>query len=138
MPHCGVAAPSQASALWAEVVRAFAINDAGQVAGWSYTAGNAAQHATRWNGATATDLNSFLDANAISAGWELTCAFGINDNGWIVGDAVNNLTKQTHGFLLSVTTPPPPPAPEPNTLVMLLAGLGWVGFTAHRRKSHTT
>lgn len=46
---------------------AYAINNAGQVAGWATTAGNAAKHATLWNGATAIDLSSFLNADAADA-----------------------------------------------------------------------
>jgi len=112
---------------------ASAINNAGQVAGWSYTTGNPYDsHATLWNvnGTAATDLNSLLSSKAINAGWLLTSANGINDNGWIVGDAINNITGQQHGFLLSVAT-----VPEPETYAMLLAGLGLLGFTAWRRKN---
>jgi hypothetical protein len=32
-----------------------------------------------------TDLNSFLDASAVSASWVLMRANSINDNGWIAG-----------------------------------------------------
>ncbi len=107
-----------------------AINNAGQVVGMSYTAGNSAAHATLWNGTTATDLNSFLDASAVNAGWVLSEARGINDNGWITGSAYNTLTGATHGFLLSVAA-----VPEPETYAMLLAGLGMLGVVARRRRN---
>ena len=114
---------------------AYAINNSGQVAGWSNITGNTAYHATLWNGTTATDLNSFLDASTISAGWVLAEATGINDYGWIVGNAWNTLTGQQHAFLLSDTVSPVSPVPEPETYAMLLAGLGLMGFTARRRKN---
>jgi len=63
------------------------MNNMGQVVGSSFTTGNSANHATLWNGTTAFNLNSFLDATTIDAGWVLTAAKGINDNGWIVGNA---------------------------------------------------
>jgi probable HAF family extracellular repeat protein len=106
---------------------AFAINDSGQVTGWAATT-DGAQHAALWNGTTATDLNIFLDASTVNAGWVLTVANGINDHGWIVGDAHNSKSGVTHAFLLA-------PIPEPETYAMLLAGLGLVSFMARRRKS---
>jgi probable HAF family extracellular repeat protein len=109
-----------------------AINNAGQVVGYSYTSGWDLR-AILWNGTAATDLNSFLDAGAISAGWVLTYARDINDNGWIVGDAYNRFTGQTHGFLLSDTAPP---VPEPESYAMLLAGLGLLGFAGRRRENN--
>lgn len=152
--------------------RALAINDAGKVAGWSYTTGAWTQHATvwengtitdlgigeahginsagqvvgwtwgaaggamLWNGTTATALNSVLDASTLAAGWSLIDAQDINDNGWIVGQAINGAGVR-HAYLLSVTAAPSISAvPEPETYAMLLAGLGLLGFTARRRKNN--
>jgi probable HAF family extracellular repeat protein len=137
--------------------RAHGINDAGQVAGYSWTMGNAdthatlwngtaitdlgsgiakainntgqvvgqasttnGQHATLWNGTTATDLNIFLDAATISAGWVLATADDINENGSIVGIAINNLTEQRHGYLLA--------APVPVPAAAYLFGSGLIGL----------
>lgn len=106
------------------------INASGQVVGTSVTTGDAAAHATLWNGTSATDLNSLLDASVVSAGWVLNVANGINDNGWIVGTAYNTLSGASHAFLMSVTA-----VPEPETYGMMLAGLGMLGFMARRRKN---
>ena len=97
-----------------------AINNNGQVVGNSNLLGTSSYHATLWEGTTAIDLNSYLDASVIGQGWLLTIANDINDYGWIVGNATNQLTSQTHGFLLT----PVSPVPEPQTYGMLLSGLG--------------
>ena len=106
------------------------INNAGLVVGYSSSAGVHldTHHATLWNGATAIDLNSLLDAGTVSTGWVLSEATGINDNGWIVGNAHNTNSGADHAFLLT-------PIPEPETYAMLLAGLGLMGFMLHRRKT---
>jgi probable HAF family extracellular repeat protein len=105
-----------------------AINNVGQVVGVSYITGNSAYHATLWNGDAVIDLNSFLSASIVNAGWELTQAYGINDSGWIVGRAYNNLTGQSHAFELA-------PIPEPETYAMMLAGLGLLGLARRRKQS---
>ena len=106
-----------------------AINASGHVAGFSWVTGDAAQHATLWSGTTVIDLNSFLDASTVNAGWVLRSANGINDDGWIVGEAYNQRNGVQHAFLLSVAA-----VPEPEAYAMLLAGLGLIGCTARRRK----
>jgi probable HAF family extracellular repeat protein len=106
------------------------INAFGQIVGWSNTTGmNGAKRATLWNGTTITDLNIFLDASTLAAGWILQEATGINDNGWIVGNALHTFTGTSHAFLLSVS-----PVPEPETSAMMLVGLCIMGLVARRRK----
>ena len=100
---------------------AFAINSAGQVVGTSDG------RATLWNGTSVFDLNSLLDADTVSAGWVLIAATGINDSGWITGNAYNELTDDSHAFLLTAV-------PEPESYALMLAGLGIVGVAVRRRR----
>lgn len=106
---------------------ATAINNLGQVVGFASLKGDHESHATLWDSNIAIDLNSFLDASTQSAGWVLTRANGINDNGWIVGSATNNLTGISHAFMLA-------PVPEPDTYDMMLMGLGLMGFMVRSKK----
>ena len=106
------------------------INELGQVVGNSNSDG--VKHATLWNGFEVYDLNDFLDADSKSAGWVLTDALDINDHGWIVGTATNVQTDESHAFVLSSDNAIPP-VPEPSTYVMLLVGLGMLGFMAKRK-----
>lgn len=103
-----------------------AINMAGAIVGASYTA-DGKNRATLWQGTVATDLNTFLDEDTASAGWVLTGATGINDNGWITGIVENSSTGEWHAYLLT-------PVPEPETYAMMLAGLALVGVAAKRRR----
>jgi probable HAF family extracellular repeat protein len=122
---------------------ALSINDAGEAVGWAETAGGD-MHAFLYSHGGITNL-SLLDV-VIADGWKsISSAIDINNNGQIIGNGVN-----AHGvseaFLLSYTsdtifTPspifipsPPPPIPEPETYLMLLSGLGLIGFIAWRRK----
>lgn len=109
------------------------INNADQIVGYSWTTdastdplGIPTTHAILWNGTTMTDLNSLLDLDAVSEGWTVTQATGINDQGWIVGDAIKS--GQRVAVLLI-------PIPEPETYIMFMAGLGLLGFMARHKKS---
>ncbi len=108
--------------------QALALNNADQIVGWSETA-DGSQHATLWSGDTMLDLNSLLDPSLISAGWVLSQAAGINDNGWIVGTATNSLLGILDGraFLLSSTAVPVPAA-------IWLFGSALVGFFGLSRR----
>jgi probable HAF family extracellular repeat protein len=115
---------------------ALAINNKGQVVGYSGDSGifrilgGGNTRATLWTSTKATDLNSFLDPALVNEGWLLTSANGINDNGWIVGDASNSrLGISNTAFLLA-------PIPEPTSYAMLLSGLGLLGLFIRRRKAN--
>ena len=73
-----------------------------------------------------TDSMSLLDPVAVSEGWTVVRATGINDQGWIVGDATK--PGQRTAVLLM-------PIPELEIHLMFVAGLGLVGFMARRRKT---
>jgi probable HAF family extracellular repeat protein len=107
-----------------------AVNNIGQVVGRAY-ASDSEFHAAIWNDSVIADLNVGLDPTAVDAGWLLTDALGINDLGQIVGNATNRTTGVTAGFLLTPTAP----VPEPETYVLMLAGLAVLGAAAKRRKT---
>ncbi len=81
-------------------------------------------------GVVATDLNQFLDQSDLYAGWRLQHAEGINNDGVIVGEAYNLFTSEYRPFMLT-------PVPEPQTFILLLAGLGLVGWMAQRGKQQS-
>lgn len=104
-----------------------AINNTGQIVGYSLMSGDLSYHATFWDGFNIVDLNSFLDANTASAGWVLNDATGINDSGWIVGNASNKLLGvYSRAFLLS-------PVPEPESSLMMLIGISCVVGISRRK-----
>jgi len=110
--------------------RATAVNDLQQVVGRSLDANNV-QKATLWDGANVIDLNTYLDSATVDAGWMLTSASDINNNGWIIGTARNSISGLSKGYLLQSVSQ----VPEADTSAMLLTGLGVVGFMARRRKN---
>ncbi len=91
---------------WAPLTKAFAnaVNNSGQIVGSS--ALNSNDNATIWQGSgpngesVAVNLNSFLTPSETQAGWVLTSATGISNEGWIVGDAYNSKTGADDAFLL--------------------------------------
>ncbi|MDO9310518.1 MAG: PEP-CTERM sorting domain-containing protein [Nitrosomonas sp.] len=114
------------------------INDSGEVVGSAATA-DGPEHSFIFSHGGITDLS--LLAPVITAGWTSLVAVSINNNGQMVGHGFHN--GHTEAFLLSYTPDTvfdpkpiyiPPPIPEPETYVMLLAGLGLLGFMARNRK----
>lgn len=115
---------------------AWSIHDNGRVVGYSSTAGdpfpnsttgNLFQHATVWNGTTATDLNTRVDA----PGWTLWDALAINPAGQIAGSAYNS-SGELHAYLLTPTA-----VPLPAALPLFATGLGVLALLARRRRNLT-
>ncbi len=104
------------------------VNSAGQAVGYACT-NDFRCRAMLWQHGEAIDLNTYLDATLASQGWELQAAGGINDQGQIVGSAINKYTQTSQAFLLTSSVP------EADTASMLLAGLGLVAWLARRRKA---
>ncbi len=83
---------------------ATALNDQGQVVGWSgsdlsaeaIAKGVEAGHAFLWQNGELLDLNDLLPAES---GWRLTKANGINNHGQIVGYGLHD--GHTRAFLLT-------------------------------------
>ena len=107
------------------------INSSGQIVGNSTTSGSFSPRAALWANGSIYDLNNLVDQKLIREGWNFYSASSINDNGVIVGDALNSVTGIASSFMLTVTTP----VPEPETYALMLAGLAVVGAAARRRKT---
>lgn len=104
---------------------AYALNDLGDVVG------SGAGGAMLWTDGKAIDLNSFLDI-ATRASWVLTDATGINDSGWIVGNAsgTDPGISQHVSFLLA-------PVPEQPVAYLLALGLAVVALGKARASARS-
>jgi probable HAF family extracellular repeat protein len=110
---------------------ALALNNFGQVAGFSRTALDV-DHAFLYTGTPGVDgamidLDAWLDANypIEGANWTLTKALGLNDTGFITGygtydDGPGGLTDGTRAFLLDASALVS--VPEPACLSLLTLG----------------
>jgi probable HAF family extracellular repeat protein len=87
------------------------INNDGLIAGYAY-APNGERHAVIWKNGALVDLNDLVP---IDAGWTLSSAVKVNNEGQIVGTGLIN--GQEEGFLLT-----PEPVPEPDSGIALIAG----------------
>jgi probable HAF family extracellular repeat protein len=99
----------------------WAINNAGVVVGDSYLADGITDDAFIYSNGTMTDLNSLIPADS---GWQLEAAYGINDNGDIVGYGLYD--GQTEAFELTAV-------PEPASAGLLLVG-GAAALMRRRRR----
>lgn len=116
-----------------------AINDAGQIVGLSNASFGGIEHSFIYANGGMTDLT--LLPEVVNAGWTDIYVSDINNNGQITGwGFMKNDPGNPHSFLLSFTsdtvfTPQDlfiPNIPEPSTYLMLLAGLGLLGFVARK------
>jgi probable HAF family extracellular repeat protein len=90
--------PQSLGTLGGTMSAALAVDNNGDVAGWSTTAANE-MHAFLWQNGTMTDLNDLLPSNS---GWVLTSATALNNAGVVVGDGQFNGVQ--HAFRLTITS----------------------------------
>jgi probable HAF family extracellular repeat protein/VCBS repeat-containing protein len=84
--------PTDLSALSGNAGAALAINNIGQVVGYSYPSGiSGLAHATIWNGTTPTDLGTLGGSRSV--------AYGINDAGQVVGDSYTSANTASFAFI---------------------------------------
>lgn len=111
--------------------RADAINDLGQVVGGiNQYCSDCTRSSFLYNDGAITDL-SLLEP-VVAAGWSELTAVGINNQGQIIGwgQLAGSPGGGSRAFLLS----PVVAVPEPETYLMLLAGLGLLGFAWRREE----
>jgi probable HAF family extracellular repeat protein len=115
------------------------INDNGQAVGYAYaTLGNSYSNeisrAVLWDRGQIYDLNSFLSADDLAAGWKMDVATGISDTGVIVGIASNpSLGFQSYAYAFTLASA----VPEPSSSLMVLFGLGLIVAAKRRlKRSH--
>ncbi len=108
----------------------FGVNIYGQVVGYS-DEGPGDDRAFLWQSDLGMlDLTTLLDASG--AGWQLTSARAINDNGWIVGSGFNSAENAEHAYLLI----PVAAVPEPSSLLLFsLGSIIAAGWNLRRRQS---
>jgi probable HAF family extracellular repeat protein len=139
-------APVDLGTLGGSYSAANAINNSGQIVGFSTLNGDTVDHATLWENGTILDLNNLLGISG--TGWTLDDATGINNLGQIVGyGTIANNPTTSIGFELTlcdscVPIPYVSPVsvsgvPESSTWAMMLLGFAGIGVFAYRRSNKT-
>jgi probable HAF family extracellular repeat protein len=93
---------------------AYSINDLGQIVGYANGPNNSYQHACFFD---PTGQGNNIDLNTLinpSSGWTLIEAYGINNNGWIVGWGYDSHSSSSFSAFLIT--------PEPVTLLLFALG----------------
>lgn len=98
---------------------AYDINASGQIVGYSDLDGDFDTSAYLWDGLSMLDLNALIDP---AGGWKLFRASGINDSGQIAAYGCRG--DVCGGVLLDVAAA----VPEPATFMLLMMGLGMLGW----------
>lgn len=111
------------------VSEARAINTAGAVVGYARTEDFEQWRAFLYRDGAMTDLNSLVPANS---GWTLYDAYGINDDGTIVGNGLFNGVEQT--FVLTSFQPVPAPPAAVSLGIGSVVGLLGAGVNRSRRR----
>lgn len=78
-----------------------AINDAGVVVGDHRAENSFDTRAWIWKQGAVTDLNDYLSAEVRTAGWVLSRASALSNDGKIAGTAYNALTSEVASYLLT-------------------------------------
>lgn len=107
---------------------AYAINAAGQVAGYSDLA-NGGTAAFLYDNGLLYDLNGLLSAGS---GWQLLAAYGMNNNGQIVGRGIYDGREQAFLLTPEATSHAGESVPEPSSI--LLAGSALLAYFAIRSR----
>jgi len=102
----------------------FSINNVGQGVGTFYTPGGQ-YRAGVWNLQTGklTDLNDYLSAADIMAGWKLTSAIDVNDRGDVIGLAFNIRSGNYSPYAMLAV---PELGTAPMMMLGLVAGVAWL------------
>lgn len=101
---------------------ATSINDLGDIVGMSELEDGSEAAFFYW-GDEMIDLSARVDDPL----WQLSQLVDINDNGYIIGQAIHAVTGAQASVLLS-------PVPEPQTLTLLALGLAAIGLRARRQR----
>lgn len=118
------------------------VNDAGQIVGWSHAHNTFNWHAFLFEAGIMRDLNDLIEPGS---GWELQEAYGINEQGQIVG--YGDYQGHLRGFLLDPITdqpglvtsdPVPGVAGQVNTVTVNGATPGEQVFVAYGRQAGST
>lgn len=103
---------------------AYDINNQGQAVGWSEVA-NRETRGVMYQGGAVIDISSLIDS---SAGWTVEAAYAINDYRQIAAFGCKD------NFCQALLLDPVSPVPEPQTSILLLAGIGAISLIRRQKR----